>query len=98
MRCHLKDFLSGSLDCPFVQLSVTFCVILVKGFMRKNSVKLFEFGPVVQEEMSLKDISYLELWRPFCSAELKHICAILVEGINKNKSEIILNLDQWFRR
>ena len=29
--------------------------------MRNNSVKLFEFGPVVQEEMSFKDISYLEL-------------------------------------
>ena len=30
--------------------------------------------------MSLKDISYLELWQPFCSAERNH-CAILVEGI-----------------
>ena len=30
--------------------------------MRNKSVKLlFEFEPVVQEEMSLKDISYLEL-------------------------------------
>ena len=29
--------------------------------MRNNPVKLFEFGPVVQEEMSFKDISYLEL-------------------------------------
>ena len=29
--------------------------------MRNNSVKLFEFGPVVREEMSFKDISYLEL-------------------------------------
>ena len=31
------------------------------GIMRNNSVKLFEFGPVVQEEMLFKDISYLEL-------------------------------------
>ena len=30
--------------------------------MRNNSVELFEFEPGVQEEMSLKDISYLELW------------------------------------
>ena len=29
--------------------------------MRNNSVKYFEFGPVVQEEMLFKDISYLEL-------------------------------------
>ena len=37
-------------------------------------MKLFEFGPVVQEEMSFKDISYLELWWPFCSAEGNHLC------------------------
>ena len=29
----------------------------------------FEFGPVIQEETLFKDISYLELWRPLCSAE-----------------------------
>ena len=34
----------------------------------------FEFGPVVQEEMLFKDISYLELWQPFCSAEQNHLC------------------------
>ena len=34
----------------------------------------FEFGQVVQEEMSFKDISYLELWQLFCSAELNHLC------------------------
>ena len=32
-------------------------------------MKLSEFGPVVQEQMSFKDVSYLELSRPFCSAE-----------------------------
>ena len=30
--------------------------------MRNNSVKFFEFGPVVQEEMPFKSIAYLELW------------------------------------
>ena len=44
--------------------------------MRNISVKYFEFGPVVQEKMSFKDISYL----PF------FICAILVEGIMRNIS------------
>ena len=29
--------------------------------MRITSVKLIELGPVVQEEMSFKDMSYLEL-------------------------------------
>ena len=28
----------------------------------------FEIGPVVQEEMSFKYISNLEVWRPFCLA------------------------------
>ena len=32
-----------------------------------------EFGPVVQE-MPYKDISYLELWQPFSSAEWNHLC------------------------
>ena len=31
--------------------------------MRNNSVIFFYLGPVVQEGMSLKDISYLELWQ-----------------------------------
>ena len=35
--------------------------------------------------MSIKGISYLELWRPFCSAEQK-ICAILEEGVMRNNS------------
>ena len=32
-----------------------------------------------------KEISYLELWQPFCS-ESRTICAILVEGIIRNIS------------
>ena len=40
--------------------------------MRNSSVTLFEFGPVVQE-MLFKDISYLELWWPSCSAEGNHL-------------------------
>ena len=37
----------------------------------------FEFRPVVKEEMSFKDISYLELWHPFCSAEQNHLCNLV---------------------
>ena len=33
----------------------------------------FEFGPLAQETY-FKDISYLELCRPFCSAEQNHLC------------------------
>ena len=42
--------------------------------MSNNSVRLFEFGPVVQQEMPFRDISYLELFWPFCSAEQIHLC------------------------
>ena len=50
--------------------------------------------------MLFKDISYLELWWPFCSAEgIICACAILVEGIPRNNSiKNIMNLDMWFRR
>ena len=40
--------------------------------------------------MRFKDISYLELWWPFCWRS-KTICAILVEDF----CEIILNLEIW---
>ena len=39
---------------PLVQRSVTICAILVKCIKRNNSLKLLEFGPVVQEEMLVK--------------------------------------------
>ena len=44
------------------------------------------------------DFSYLELWRPFCLAELNHLC-----NFNRGYPEgqvwkIIFNLDMWFRR
>ena len=42
--------------------------------MRNNPVKVFLFGPVAQEEMTFKGISYMELCQPFCSAERYHLC------------------------
>ena len=53
--------------------------------MRNNSVKLFLIKPVAQEEMSFKDISYLELWQPF-AWQCRSICAIFVEGTLRNNS------------
>ena len=58
-----------------------------------------KFGPEVQENL-FKDISYLELWWPFCSADL---VALLLcnfgRGYHEEQfCEIVLNLDQWFRR
>ena len=47
--------------------------------------------------MLFKDISNLELWQPLCSADRNHY-AILAEGIMRNNSVKLLNLDLWFRR
>ena len=51
--------------------------ILVEGFMGKFIGCYFKFGHMIREKMIFKDISYLELLSPFCSAERK-ICTILV--------------------
>ena len=48
--------------------------------------------------MHFKGISYLELWRRFCSAELNHWCNFSRGYQEEQLCEIILNLDQWVRR
>ena len=53
---------------------------------------------MAQKEMSLKDISYLELWQPLCSADRNHLCNFNRRHHEKQFCEIILNLDQWLRR
>ena len=68
-RCCLKIFLIRRSGGPSVQQSRNHLCNLVEGIKRNDSVKFFEFGQVVQEEMLFKDISYLELRQPFCSAE-----------------------------
>ena len=73
-KCCLKIFLIWSSDSPFVQWSETIFVILLDGIMKNNSVKLFEFRPVVMEEMLFKYITCLQLWQPFYSAEQNHLC------------------------
>ena len=47
--------------------------------------------------MLFKDISYLELWQPFCSAEQNHLCNFSGGCYEEQFCEIILNLGQWFR-
>ena len=47
--------------------------------------------------MEFKDISYLELWQPLCSAEWNHLCDFGGRYHEEQFCEIILNLDQWFR-
>ena len=56
--------------------------------------RYFEFGLAVQEQMSIKDISYLELWQPFRSAEQNHLCICGRRHHEEHFGEIILNLNQ----
>ena len=48
--------------------------------------------------MSLKDISYLEVWQPPCSVEQNHLWNFGRRHHEEKFYEIILNLNQWFRR
>ena len=48
--------------------------------------------------MHVNGISYLELWRPFSSAEGNHLCNFGSGYQEEQFCEIILNLNQWFRR
>ena len=96
-KWRLKEFLFGALTAllfcgakPFMQ----FWKVASWGTFMWSYMK---FGPVVQEEMLFKDISYLEFWQPLCSVDLNHLCNF--ERSHEERScEIILNLDQWFRR
>ena len=53
-----------------IKRSGTICGIMLEGFKRNNSVKLF----LNLDQTSFKDISYMELWRPFCLAVWNHLC------------------------
>ena len=64
------------------------------GEINSSNLPCFEFELVVQEKMSLKDISYLELWQPICSVERNHLCNFGRRHHEEQFCEIILNLDQ----
>ena len=68
--------------------------ILKEGIM----CSYMKFGPVVPEELSFKNISYLELWQPLCSLDWNHLCNIGIRHHEEQSCKIILNLDLWFRR
>ena len=48
--------------------------------------------------MPFKDISYLELWHLFRSAEPNHLCKFGKGYQEEQFGETLLNLDQWVRR
>ena len=50
------------------------------------------------KKYSLKDISYLELWQLFRSAEQNHLCNFRRECYEEQFCEIIMNLGQWVKK
>ena len=53
---------------------------------------------MVQDERSFIDISYLELLWPFCLAQLNHLYKFGRVHYEEHFCQMILNLDQWFKR
>ena len=80
-----KDISYLELWRPFCSAEQILLCIFTEGIMRNNSVKNFDFGPVVQEEMPFKDIFIWRSGGPFIQRS-GTICAILVEGIMRNNS------------
>ena len=78
-----KDISYLELWQPFCLRCRNICALLVEGVMRNNSVKLFEFRPVVQEEMLFKIFLIRSSGRPPVQWS-GTICAILKEGIMGN--------------
>ena len=93
-RCCLKDI-------SYLELWRPFCLakrnqlfkFYIEGIIRKISVIFFSI-----QEMLFKYISYQALWWPLCSAERNHMCSFGRRHHEEQFCEIILNLDQWFRR
>ena len=77
-RCHLKYFLSRALAAYYSVEWNHLCNV-----ERGHHGEYMKFGPVVKEEISFKDISYLELWRSFFRGT---ICAIYVDWVMNNNS------------
>ena len=76
----------------------SFAIHSMQSITAKVATGNFKLGPVVQEEMLFKGISYLELWQPFYSVEQHHLCNFGRGVYEEQFCEIILNLGQWFSR
>ena len=59
---------------------------------------ILNFRSVVQDAMPFKDISYPGLCWPFCSLQEKHLFIFCREYYEEHCCEVIMNLNQWFRR
>ena len=93
----LKSFHIWSSGSPPVSCSKIIYAILKEGIFGNIHVKIYG-NWTCGSKMSLKDISYLEPWQLFCSAECNHLCNFVRGYYEEQFCEIILELDQWFSR
>ena len=64
-----KRFLIWSFGGPTVGGAKLFMQVLKRASWGTFMLSYMKFGPVVQEQMSFKDICYLELWQPLRSVD-----------------------------
>ena len=81
MFLSFKDICILSSVGHFVQKSNLVCAIFVEGIMMNISVTFIEFGPVLKEEMSFKEISNFRYSDSLVRGS-RTICAISVDCIN----------------
>ena len=81
---------------PFVQIHL--CNFGRGYYEEKFSEIILNLEKWLGQRCFFKDISYLELWWPSCSAERNHLCNFGRGYREEQFCEIILNLDQWFRK
>ena len=77
---------SGS---PFLPRSKTICAIYYRGHFEKHFCEVI--WNVVQE-MSFKDIYYIQLWQQLYSVEWNHFCNLSIGHYEEHSYGIILNL------
>ena len=66
--------------------------------MKLSICEIIQVNLVFFEKMPFKDISYLELWQPFCLLEWNHLFQFGRGHYEELFCGIILNLGKWFRR
>ena len=71
---HRQPYKGCPFECNLAEITWNETVwgMRTNNVKRVYSMKFFEFGPVVQEEMLFKDISNLVLWWPLSSTERYH--------------------------
>ena len=94
-----KRFLIWSYEGPPVQWSKTIYAILKEGIMWNIHVKLYEIGPVVQEEMSFKEKVYgRRMIEDGCTTKTDHNTSPWAFGSGELKSShsIMTELEFFF--